>query len=341
MTRRPARPFVEADYLAANPDVAQAVAAGAFRSGRAHYETYGRFENRALRPGVRSEPLSLPFPDGFHPQRRDCILSGLALARLEGIEIGALTSPLVTRQEGNIFYVDHADTETLKASYRMHAAVETDKIVPVDGVWGENTLQDCLGDGRKVDYVVASHVIEHTPDMVTWLREIRGVLRPGGTLRLAIPDKRYTFDVLRFESRTHDLLDAYLRRARTPLPRLVLEHHILLRHIDRTALLDGSAELDALEPYNTLQGAMELARDALVNGTYHDVHCWIFTPLSFADICIDLVKMELLDFACDYYIDTKQQDGEFFVSMVASENKTQRLVSWTRMKEELRASATA
>jgi predicted SAM-dependent methyltransferase len=35
--------------------------------------------------------------------------------------------------------------------------------------------------------VIASHVIEHTPDLVTWLAEIRAILQPNGTLRLAIP----------------------------------------------------------------------------------------------------------------------------------------------------------
>lgn len=40
--------FNEAAYLAANPDVAAALATGAFRSGQQHYEQYGRFEGRCL-----------------------------------------------------------------------------------------------------------------------------------------------------------------------------------------------------------------------------------------------------------------------------------------------------
>ena len=39
-------PFVEAGYLARYPDVAQAVEAGAFTSGKAHYEAFGRSESR-------------------------------------------------------------------------------------------------------------------------------------------------------------------------------------------------------------------------------------------------------------------------------------------------------
>lgn len=42
--------FVETDYLAANPDVAAAVAAGDFPSGSRHYALFGRAEGRPLRP---------------------------------------------------------------------------------------------------------------------------------------------------------------------------------------------------------------------------------------------------------------------------------------------------
>ncbi len=42
-------PFDEAAYLLAHPDVRDAVAAGGFESGAAHYQAFGRQEGRALR----------------------------------------------------------------------------------------------------------------------------------------------------------------------------------------------------------------------------------------------------------------------------------------------------
>lgn len=244
--------FDEDGYLAANPDVAEAVARGGLTSGLQHYLLYGAAENRDMRPGVRAVPFKYPFRQGLLPQRRDKILAGLDLPSLAGVEIGALTRPLVAKSEGNIFYVDHAGTNTLKDQYRLHHWVDTTQIVDVEGIWGNNSLQDCIGPGRKVDYVVASHVIEHTPDMITWLGEIRAILVPNGTLRLAIPDRRYTFDYLRFETRVHDVLDAYLQRTRTPLPRLVIEHHSLLRQVDAKAAWDGTLNRSDLERYSTV-----------------------------------------------------------------------------------------
>jgi len=327
--------FDEPAYLAANPDVAAAVDRGMLASGREHYLRHGLNENRPLKPGVRALPARFPFRDGLLPSRRDKILANLDLPALTGLEIGALTAPLVTPAEGAILYVDHADTKTLQENYRHHADVDVSRIVEVDAVWGQNSLQDCLGGDRKVDYVVASHVIEHAPDLVTWLAEIRAILRPGGCLRLAIPDRRYTFDYLRFESRVHDVLDAYLRRARTPLPRMVIEHHSLLRHIDIAAAWRGALDLGNLRRYNTTKDGLDRARDAIANGTYHDVHCWVFTPATFAELCMELADLGLLGLACSYHIDTPRDEAEFYVGMAASDDKDAVIASWAHMRSAL------
>ena len=186
--------FNEEEYLAANPDVADAVRAGACPSGATHYALYGRNENRPLTLSPKTNP------DAPDASRRDRILARLDLKNLNGLEIGALAAPLVLPSDGNIFFVDHCDTKTLREKYASDSSVTVEKIVEVNAVWGALSLQDCIGAVRKVDYVLASHVIEHVPDLVTWLAEIRSILRPDGTLRLAVPDRRFTFDYLRPES---------------------------------------------------------------------------------------------------------------------------------------------
>jgi SAM-dependent methyltransferase len=340
MSQASAVDFDEANYLAANPDVAAAIQAGTLLSGYEHYLHYGANENRTLKPGVRPVPFKFPFGAGLIPPRRDMILASLDLPSLEGVEIGALTSPLVTPAEGRIFYVDHTDTKTLKENYRFHPDVDVTRIVQVDAVWGSNTLQDCIGAGRKVDYVAASHVIEHTPDLVTWLAEIRAILRPDGTLRLAIPDRRYSFDYLRFESRIHDVLDAYLRKPRTPLPRMIIEHHSLLRHVDAAAAWNGALDPGTLKPYSSTPNGLAAARSVFENGSYHDVHCWVFTPLTFAELCIELAELDLLGLACGYHIETLRDRAEFFACMAVSDSKSDIVSSWDRMRVSLLNSET-
>jgi SAM-dependent methyltransferase len=332
--------FNESGYLHAYPDVAAAVKSGAFISGEEHFDKYGHQEGRSANGKIRPVPLSLPFFDGSTPTRRDKVLANLNVAVLSGLEIGALASPLVTSDEGNIFYVDHVDTETLIRKYGSDGSVDKSKIVNVDAVWGEQSLQHCISVTKKVDYVVASHVIEHVPDLVTWLSEIHSILRKGGSLRLAIPDRRYTFDFIRRESCLHDVLDAFIRRARAPLPRMILEHFGNARVVDCNDAWAGKIKASELKPYHSWNEATNHAKDALDNGIYHDSHCWIFTPLSFADLCGEMAKLDLLNFECDYCIETPRNELEFYVSMSPSEDKIEIIASWARMTEQLLSSKT-
>src|SRR3954469_246806 len=126
-------------------------------------------------------------------------LCQIDVARWSGVEIGPLTRPLVRRREGRIFYIDHLPTEDLRKKYAYQHHIDVDKIVDVDFVWGERKLSECVG-GRRFEYCIASHVIEHVPDLIGWLAEIDDILAPGGILSLIIPDSRYTFDILRVPS---------------------------------------------------------------------------------------------------------------------------------------------
>ncbi len=328
--------FDEDLYLKANPDVASALEAGIISSGAHHYSLHGHSEHRALVPGAKPGGIS---HSAWVNSRREKILANLDLHAIQGVEIGALNAPLVSLNEGNIFYVDHVTTETLKEKYRDDPNVDIDKIVEVHGVWGEQNLAQCLGEGRTVDYVVASHVIEHCPDLITWLAEIKTILKSGGSLRLAIPDRRFTFDYLRFETRIHDVLDAYLRKARTPLPRQIIEFFSYARVVNSFIAWEGRLNVAELPRMGSPNDGMNIAQDALLNGNYHDVHCWVFTPLSFAEVCIEMAKLDLLGFELDSFLDTSRNEIEFFVQMTASDDKDAIISSWSRMRDTLEAPA--
>jgi SAM-dependent methyltransferase len=141
--------------------------------------------------------------------KRGRMLAEIDPSRGIGLEIGPLDSPIVTREMGNVRYVDHASTEELKVKNRGNRFVNLDRIVDVDFVWGARTLPELVGAEGPFDYVIASHVIEHVPDLVGWLNEVRAILRPQGILSLAIPDKRYCFDHYRPPTTVADALEAY------------------------------------------------------------------------------------------------------------------------------------
>ncbi|WP_233800161.1 class I SAM-dependent methyltransferase [Paraburkholderia sp. HP33-1] len=283
---------------------------------------------------------SAPSISEFRDKRRCRLLKGLNVKDSVGVEIGPLCWPLVRRSDGGeIIYVDHTDTPHLREKYKDDPSLDVNEIVDVDAVWGRNTLHEAI-KGRYVDYVVASHVVEHVPDLVTWLRELATVLKRTGEVRLAVPDRRYTFDYLRRESRLPEVLASYIARARIPQTYSLLDHCLSAAHISTQEAWQKRIDPQSVKRLHTWQGALHVARDGFINGTYHDVHCWVFTPRSFAKLMADLCEMEMIDFACEEFNDTLHNDIEFSVVMRRSRDREYIADSWRRMERQASSDAT-
>src|SRR4030095_5200067 len=155
--------------------------------------------------------------------RRDKLLKHLRPSTQRGIEIGALDKPIITPEMGDIKYVDYAPSEELRRSHGNTPTVDVSRIVSVDYVWGDSSLREAIGSDEHVDYVVASHVLEHVPDLVTWFHELAEILEPGGIVSLIVPDKRFIFDRLRRTSSLSEVIEAWLTRLRKPSVRQVFD----------------------------------------------------------------------------------------------------------------------
>lgn len=270
--------------------------------------------------------------------RREKLLDGLDLSQTCGVEIGPLSRPLINRPDGNVIYVDCMDVDALRRKYAADPTIDVDRI-QVDVIWGALSLKQAIGahTGNSaqiaLDYVLASHVIEHVPDLVTWLQEIRAILKTAGEVRLAIPDRRFTFDHLRRNSDLPSILAAHVQKARIPNTHCILDFCLNETPVDALAAWEGRLDAATLaaQHVHTIEGAFAVARDALLNGNYHDVHCWAFTPASFARVCIELAENDLLDFSCTQFYDSAFGEIEFFVTMQACDSKAEKLESWTRM----------
>ncbi len=266
-------------------------------------------------------------------ERREKLTTGLDLRHSVGIEIGPLDRPVITKQDGRIIYVDHTDTASLKGKYENDPNVNVEAIANVDAIWGIQTLQEAIGPGRKVDYIVASHVIEHVPDLITWLEELRAVLKPEGEVRLAVPDRRFTFDYLRRETSLADILSARLAHARRPLPIAILDFLLNATTVSNIDAWECKLNPSGLKPTHTVDQAMSVARDSLENGNYHDVHCWVFTPRSFADLFAKAGEAGLIRFACSAFHDTARYHIEFFAALRVCDDCAEVARSWRHMEQ--------
>lgn len=258
--------------------------------------------------------------------RREKLLHGISTRDSVCVEIGALCRPFLRREDGTVIYVDHADTEKLRSKYRDDPNVDAEKIVNVDAVWGSNTLFEAIQ--KKVDYIVASHVIEHVPDLIGWLNELASILNKNGEVRLIIPDRRFTFDYLRNETRLPEVLYANLMRARIPQAHIVFEYVMNVVKLDRALAWRGQVNPEVLEYKHSYQMAERCARSILRDHAYHDVHCWVFTPSSFASLFAELAARKLIQFECTSFFDTARDTNEFFVGLKQTSDYEHAVRTW-------------
>lgn len=230
-----------------------------------------------------------------------------------GLEIGALHNAVVDRStmDANVLYVDHADTATLQSKYEDHAHVR--EMVEVDVVWGDGLLSDALDGRGPVDWVIASHVIEHVPNLVGWLDQLAEVMRDGAVLSLAIPDKRYCFDINRRETDPADVVGAWLADSKRPSLATVYEFYARIMTVDAGQAWAGVYEQQPVEDDVAL--GLAWARKAADTDEYVDVHCWTFTPSSFLATLRTLFRLGLTSFRVADFTPTLPNDLEFFCAL--------------------------
>jgi SAM-dependent methyltransferase len=208
-----------------------------------------------LRRILRIFRVAEPSGTGLKPARRRLqkYLNG------NGVEIGALHNPMeVDLQRATVRYVDRMSLDEQRRHYPElsgYSLVCPEIIASADAL-------PMLADGSQ-DFVIANHLLEHLPDPIGALKEWYRVLRAGGTLFLALPDKRLTFDRDR--------------------PRTTLDH-LIADHVDCGA----GSRLGHFEEYSRLvhhKTGDDLTRDVedLLKRDY-SIHFHVWIPEDIAEL---------------------------------------------------------
>jgi SAM-dependent methyltransferase len=230
-----------------------------------------------------------------------------------GLEVGPSYNPLVPKSRAfNVETLDYTDKAGLIKKYEADPTVDTSRIEEVDFVSNGRSMLDVIGQEQRYDYIVASHVIEHTPNMLGFMNECDRLLKPNGNLVLAVPDKRYCFDILRPLSSTGDILDAFVEKRTRHTPGKVFDLPANLCDRNGVSGWYHGAPGDLALRYD-LRHAKELFENAQTTSDYLDTHAWMYTPSSFRLILGDLNEMNLLELREDKFRDT--YGFEFFVTL--------------------------
>ena len=249
----------------------------------------------------------VPLPD----DRKKKILEHLNLDGI-GIEIGPSHNPVVPKKEGyHVEIMDHMSREGLIEKYKDHH-LNLDNIEPVDFIWQKQSYTELTGKKKYYDWIIASHLIEHTPDLIGFLNECDTILKDDAVISLVIPDKRYCFDHFRPLTGISRIIDSHFEKNTIHSAGIMAEYFLnVVSKGDRIAWHEG--EGGEYKFIHTLANASD-SIDAVKNKKeYIDVHSWCFVPHSFRLIIHDLYHLGLIPFRELSFHPT--EGTEFFVSL--------------------------
>lgn len=204
--------------------------------------------------------------------------------RGRGIEIGGLHNPLWLPPWAHVTYVDRLTEAELRRHYPELSPLPLVEV-------------DVVDDGEKLakfepstqDFIIANHFLEHTQDPIGTIRRHLEVLRPGGILFLAVPDKRFTFDKGRPETEFA---------------------HVLRDHLDGP---QWSYEEHLREFASLVMGQSGEALDATVNGfraTHYSIHFHVWSQNSLREFLDRLVTEVRLPMKIVAFVDNTRSGGE-------------------------------
>jgi len=229
-----------------------------------------------------------------------------------GLEIGPSHDPIAPKRDGfKVHVIDHASREELLVKYEKHG-LALDRIEEVDFVWHGESYAELTKNPHYYDWIIASHLIEHTPDLIAFLADCDSILRDNGVLSLVIPDKRMVFDRFRPITGLARVIDAHLAGNRIHSAGTAAEYFLNVasksRQLGCTANTRGE--------YNFIhdaQYARDMIREIREHGSYLDIHNWCFTPHSFRLILNDL---HLLGYTNLREVEFHSTEGcEFYVTL--------------------------
>ncbi len=201
------------------------------------------------------------------------------------LEIGPFYSPCV--RGDNVSYFDVLDTDALvRRAEEIGTDVEMIPRIDFVSATGDLSIVD-----RKFDAVLSAHCIEHQPDLIGHLRQVRRILPVGGKYYLVIPDKRYCFDHFIPETTIDEIVDAQGLDRHALMK--VIEHRAFTTHNNPGMHWAGDHYLP--DHYDSILQRTEEAIEEFeaADGNYIDVHSWQFTPKIFSDI-VDGLKFRNL-----------------------------------------------
>lgn len=210
-----------------------------------------------------------------------------------GIEIGPCHRPTAPKKKGyKVHIIDHMSREDLITKYKGHG-INLGNIEEVDFIWQGEEYAKLTGKRNYYDWIIASHVIEHTPDLIAFLNDCSTILKADGVLSLVIPDKRYCFDHYRPITGISKIIDHHYQKNRIHSAGTMVEYY--LNVVSKAGKIAWDVNTTGEYSFvHSLENALQGMDSTANENAYLDFHAWCFTPHSFRLIIHDLFCLRLI-----------------------------------------------
>lgn len=220
-----------------------------------------------------------------------------------GIEIGALTDPLPVHKQAQVKYLDWISTEDLKKTY---PEIANRNLVHVNFIDDGETLSTIPNESQ--DFLIANHFLEHTENPLGTLLNFLRVLKPGGLIYLAIPDRRATFDQ---------------QRPLTPTSHFI---EVFEAGCDRSRI-DHYCEYAAL--VENLSGDQQTKRVQELSNTLYKIHFHTFQTENFIPAIRYLHEEKEIPIQLEALLNTEFPANEFIILLRKGKKPQNRFTSFT------------
>lgn len=268
--------------------------------------------------------------------RTDVIL-GMIDKHGVGLEIGPSFNPVAPKSAGfNVHIIDHLNREQLREKYKD---LDTAAIEEVDFVYNGESFLELTNRPHHYDWIIASHLIEHTTDLVHFLNDCQAVLKESGLLCLVVPDARFCFDYFRPLTGLGSVIDAYLDKRRIHTIGTVVESALNFVEV-RDRITWSKLPRQGFRFRSTYADTISLMKELEGETTYRDYHNWCFTPHSFRLLLHDLYHLGFVALREVTFIQTGGLEFFVFLGLHGKGPQMDRLQLLREIDSELSAKAT-
>ncbi len=229
-----------------------------------------------------------------------------------GIEVAPYFTPIMPKRAGyNCLSLDVFDTATLIDKAKIDPNIPDSQVADIEEVdlVGSATEIEALVNARNqlghFDYIISSHNFEHLPNPIKFLQGCGKVLKPGGVLTMAIPDRRACFDYFRPYTTLGEWIEAFKENRTQPTNaqtfdwlQLFSNLHVDNNKVGAFGLSDDRAKIQVEDSLLAAFGSWN-ERERAGDTSYQDTHCSVFTRWSFILLINDCYFLGLSPFSCE------------------------------------------